>query len=56
MILALTSDIYDRGQMYDAASTILQQKLLPDSRRRTGHRRRQFAARRARGTQSDAAE
>jgi multidrug efflux pump len=27
MIFALTSDIYDRGRMYDAASTILQQKL-----------------------------
>jgi len=28
MILALTSDIYDRGQLYDAASTIIQQRLL----------------------------
>jgi len=28
IILALTSDIYDRGQLYDAASTIIQQKLL----------------------------
>ncbi|MDB6036286.1 MAG: acriflavin resistance protein, partial [Verrucomicrobiales bacterium] len=28
MILALTSEIYDRGQMYDAASTIMQQRLL----------------------------
>src|SRR4051812_2686026 len=28
MILALTSDIYDRGAMYDAASTIIQQRLL----------------------------
>src|SRR2546422_9869724 len=28
MILALTSDIYDRGKMYDAASTIMQQRLL----------------------------
>ena len=27
MILALTSDVYDRGQLYDAASTILQQSL-----------------------------
>lgn len=27
MILALTSEKYNRGQMYDAASTILQQKL-----------------------------
>jgi multidrug efflux pump len=27
MILALTSDIYDRGQLYDAASTIIQQRL-----------------------------
>jgi multidrug efflux pump len=28
MILALTSNVYDRGPMYDAASTILQQRLL----------------------------
>src|SRR4051795_205948 len=28
MILALTSEIYDRGQLYDAASTIIQQRLL----------------------------
>src|SRR5437868_2909553 len=28
MILALTSDIYDRRQIYDAASTIMQQRLL----------------------------
>ncbi len=28
MILALTSDVYDRGQLYDAASTIIQQRLL----------------------------
>jgi multidrug efflux pump len=28
MIVALTSDIYNRGQMYDAASTIMQQRLL----------------------------
>ncbi|MDD4914506.1 MAG: efflux RND transporter permease subunit [Methylococcales bacterium] len=28
LILALTSDSYDRGQMYDAASTILAQKIL----------------------------
>jgi len=27
MIIALTSDIYSTGQMYDAASTILQQKI-----------------------------
>ena len=27
MILALTSDIYDRGQLYDSASTVIQQKL-----------------------------
>jgi multidrug efflux pump len=27
MIVALTSDIYNQGQLYDAASTILQQKL-----------------------------
>src|SRR5438132_1223362 len=28
MILALTSDVYDRGRLYDAASTIIQQRLL----------------------------
>ena len=28
MIVALTSDIYGRGQLYDAASTIMQQRLL----------------------------
>ncbi|HWC58720.1 MAG TPA: multidrug efflux RND transporter permease subunit [Verrucomicrobiae bacterium] len=28
MIIALTSDIYDRGQLYDAGSTIVQQRLL----------------------------
>ena len=28
LILALTSDIYNRGQLYDAASTIIEQKLL----------------------------
>jgi multidrug efflux pump len=28
MILALTSDTYDRGQLYDAAATIIQQRLL----------------------------
>ena len=27
LILALTSDVYDRGRMYDVASSILQQKL-----------------------------
>jgi len=28
MILSLTSDIYDRGKLYDEASTIIQQRLL----------------------------
>ncbi len=28
LILALTSDLYDRGKLYDAASTIIQQRLL----------------------------
>jgi multidrug efflux pump len=27
MIMSLTSDVYDRGQLYDAASTVLQQAL-----------------------------
>ena len=28
LIIALTSDVYSRGQLYDAASTIVQQRLL----------------------------
>jgi multidrug efflux pump len=28
MIVALTSNVYDQGRLYDAASTVLQQKLL----------------------------
>ncbi len=28
MIIAMTSDVYDRGQLYDAGSTIVQQRLL----------------------------
>src|SRR5580698_10441516 len=28
MIIALTSDVYDRGQMYDAADSIIEQRLL----------------------------
>ena len=28
LIVALTSDVYGRGQLYDAASTIIQQRLL----------------------------
>jgi len=28
MIIALTSDIYDRGQMYDSADSIIEQRLL----------------------------
>ena len=28
MVIALTSEIYSRGQLYDAASTIMQQRLL----------------------------
>src|SRR6202041_179863 len=27
MILALTSDVYNKGQMYDAASTVLAQRI-----------------------------
>src|SRR5215470_5362814 len=27
MIIALTSDVYDKGRMYDAASTVMQQRL-----------------------------
>ena len=38
MILALTSDTMTQGQMYDAASTILAQKLSQVERRRPGAR------------------
>jgi multidrug efflux pump len=40
MILALTSDTLTRGQMYDAASTVLAQRLSQVRRRRCGQRRR----------------
>ena len=36
MILALTSNIYEPGQLYDAASTILQQRLSQIAGRRPG--------------------
>ena len=35
-MLALTSDVLDKGQMYDAASTIMAQKLVAGQRRGTG--------------------
>ena len=44
LMLALTSDDHDPGRMYDAASTILQQKLSQVQRRRAGVRRRRRAA------------
>jgi multidrug efflux pump len=46
LILALTSPVYDRGKLYDAASTIMQQGCWP------GQRRRQFPSGRPRGRQS----
>ena len=52
LILALTSSTLTRGQLYDAATTVLQQRLsqLPGHRR--GRCRRQLAARRPGRAQS----
>jgi len=44
MILSLTSESMTRGQMYDAASSILAQKLLAAEGHRPGFSRRQFPA------------
>ena len=44
MILALTSDTYTTGQMYDVASTVLQQKLSQVEWCRTSHCWWQFIA------------
>ena len=44
MILTLTSETMTQGQMYDAASTILAQKLSQVAGRGTGDRGRQFVA------------
>ena len=52
MILALTSDTMTQGQMYDAASTIIAQKLSQVSGVGQVQRRRQLAARGARRAQS----
>ena len=55
MILSLTSATLTRGQMYDAASTVLAQRLSQVRRRRPGQRRRRRAAggaRRARPRQA----
>ena len=46
LILALTSDTMTGPQMYDAASTILQQKLSQVRRRGPGDRRRRRRCRR----------
>ena len=51
-MIALTSDVLSKGQMYDAASTIMAQKLSQVQRRGPGDRRRQRASRRARRTES----
>ena len=56
MILALTSDTMTQGQMYDAASTILAQKLSQVEGVGQVERRRQLAAGGARRAQSDGAE
>ena len=56
MILALTSTTLSKGQMYDAASTMMAQKLVADPRRRPGDGRRQLAARRPHRAEPDDAE
>ena len=56
MILALTSDTMTQGQMYDAASTILAQKLSQVQGVGPGERGRQLAAGGARRAQSGGAE
>ena len=55
MILALTSDILDRGELYDAASTIMQ-PAFPGAGRGRSDCGREFAAGGARGDQSYAIE
>ena len=55
MILALTSGVLSKGQMYDAASTILAQSCHR-YRSRAGHRGRKFASVRAGGVESTAIE
>ena len=40
LILALTSNLVSKAQMYDTASTVLAAKALPDKRGGTGFRRR----------------
>ena len=54
MILALTSTTLTRGQIYDAASNVLQQQLSQVERRRPGRSSAARAARGARRTQSRA--
>ena len=56
MIVALTSDIYNRGQLYDAASTIIQQRLLQIRRSGPGEHRRRRLAGRTRGSEPDPVE
>ena len=55
-MIALTSDVLDKGQMYDAASTIMAQKLSQVHGVGQVLRGWQRAARRARGAESDGAE
>ena len=48
LTLALTSDTLSAAQVYDAADTILAQRLSPAGRREPGHRQRRREARRPR--------
>ena len=55
-MLALTSDILTKGQMYDAASSIMAQKLSQVERRGPGGGGWKRASRRSRRTESHSAE
>ena len=55
-MIAMTSDVFDRGAMYDAGSSIVSQKLAQRSRKAAGARERQRAARRPRRVESDGFE
>jgi multidrug efflux pump len=55
LILGLTSSTLTRGQMYDAASNVLQQQLSQIFGRRAGDHQRRGASRRARRRRSDGA-
>ena len=56
MIIGLTSNKFNRGKLYDVASSVMSQKLSQIPGGRTGDSGRQFAACGARRCQSDSAQ